>query len=231
MKTKKRFSLIELLVTIAVIAILAGLLLPALNSARQKAKAISCVSNQKQSALNISLYSSDNDHTMMMNDTSSHWLSWAGYLAFTGYVKTTDTTVFCPSAPPRPSAENGSNTSWTDRWSISEMRVSKGAYTENFKACYEGNTSRNDFAPFWGGDPNQRYINFKRVNRPSDLFLIGDLTESTGQRHARRYWVDDHYFWRIHSVQFYNLMFADGHVEAKGEGFIRKKVHPNARFR
>ena len=102
MKTKKRFSLIELLVTIAVIAILAGLLLPALNSARQKAKAISCVSNLKQSALNISLYSSDNDHTMMMNDTSSHWLSWAGYLAFTGYVKTTDTTVFCPSAPPRP---------------------------------------------------------------------------------------------------------------------------------
>ena len=111
------------------------------------------------------------------------------------------------------------------------MRVSKGAYTENFKACYEGNTSRNDFAPFWGGDPNQRYINFKRVNRPSDLFLIGDLTESTGQRHARLYWVDNHYFWRIHSVQFYNLMFADGHVEAKGEGFIRKKVHPNARFR
>ena len=67
MLSRKRqiFTLIELLIVISIIAILAALLLPALNSARGKARSTECLSKLKQLGTGLMMYSSD-------------WEGWVG---------------------------------------------------------------------------------------------------------------------------------------------------------
>ena len=64
MDRKKGFTLIELLVVIAIIAILMAVLMPALNIAREQARGIGCMSNQKTMGLAYVMYADDNDSSM-----------------------------------------------------------------------------------------------------------------------------------------------------------------------
>jgi prepilin-type N-terminal cleavage/methylation domain-containing protein/prepilin-type processing-associated H-X9-DG protein len=58
---RQGFTLIELLVVISIIAILAGMLLPAINMVREGARKANCGNNQRQIVLGMQVYANDND--------------------------------------------------------------------------------------------------------------------------------------------------------------------------
>lgn len=99
---KDFFTLIELLVVIAIIAILAAILLPALNSARQRGYSASCLSNLKQSMMILSQYAEDNEGVIpLYSDCGDRgWVARLGG-SVTSWDKMPDwkEAVRCPSLP------------------------------------------------------------------------------------------------------------------------------------
>jgi len=66
--SRRAFTLIELLVVIAIIAILAAILFPVFAQAREKARAISCMSNIKEVELASQMYLQDYDEVMVLGN-------------------------------------------------------------------------------------------------------------------------------------------------------------------
>lgn len=109
---KDLFTLIELLLVIAIIAILASMLLPALNKARGYAKSISCSNNERQLTFYYLEYSSDNDEWILPGgqQAGSYQHMWNSQLVqriygktvtYVGYNYPTDDfpLFICPSEP------------------------------------------------------------------------------------------------------------------------------------
>jgi prepilin-type N-terminal cleavage/methylation domain-containing protein len=109
------FTLIELGIVIAITAILAALILPALASAKERSRRTACKSNQHQSYLACALYADDNNQYLPKavdnhGFYSTLWVSDSTFQAFTDY--TTDTRVlYCPNivlgSEPRYNASKG----------------------------------------------------------------------------------------------------------------------------
>lgn len=70
---KTPFTLIELLVVIAIITILAGMLLPALNSARSRAHAVQCIGNHRQIAQAELMYADENNGHITPFSLAAAW--------------------------------------------------------------------------------------------------------------------------------------------------------------
>ena len=80
------FTLVELLVVIGIIALLVSILLPALNKAREDAKRVRCLSNQRQLVMAWQMYASDNKGHFAGSNTPTFsaagpdgkgWWAWA----------------------------------------------------------------------------------------------------------------------------------------------------------
>ena len=191
---RARFTLIELLVVIAIIAILAAILLPALQSARQRGITSQCSSNLKQIGTMVQMYTNDWDGIFIRHYGDSAWyfnLMKLGYFA-----KTHDSEQYkfaeIKACPGKGNPEPG-------KWYAFGFTQAHSRY---FSANYMRGTAL-----------------FVRKMSPKVILLAdtGQVSSGVTKQHAvlqnREGSANKGHFWFKHNKSC-NITFVDGHVES-----------------
>ena len=205
MKTEKRiFTLIELLIVIAIIAILAGMLLPALNKARGKSKQIKCANNLKQLGISFDQYQSDSDGFYPGYADFGNAIYWPYQIIL--YTKSPDL-LLCTEAD-----------------SVSRSDVAFKKTGPNYAYFKEWINPSYGYNTYVGGDVASGALRLGikniRMKKPSSTSVLLDNTRvsasgaplpGTGYYVAYYYPTASDIIWQMHDDSV-NVMWADGHV-------------------